>query len=157
MPPADIDGAHAVDAAADDLLLLQLVRVVNLAGRPFAQRVGREHRLTLPEWRVMAVVARLPGCTASQVCEQCGMDKMAVSRALGSLQRAQRVDRCADPDDQRCNRLYLSEAGRALHAVVHEAARHREAELFEGMVPAEREQLAAALEKMLAAMARVDH
>jgi len=141
--------------ADNDLLLLQLVRVVNLAGRPFAQRVGREHQLTLPEWRVLAVVSRRPGCNASMVSDQCGMDKMAVSRALAGLEAAGRVERRADPDDHRCSRLVLTAAGQALHAIVNEAAHQREAELFADMTPQERGQLGASLDKMIAALLRV--
>ncbi len=139
-------------ALGDELLLLRLVRVVNLAARPFAQSVGREHQLSLPEWRLMAVVARHPGRTASQLCDLCGMDKMTVSRAIAGLEQAQRLERRADEDDHRCSRLHLSEAGLALHAIVHESARRREAQLFAGTTRVERERLAAILDKLVDSM-----
>lgn len=143
-------------SANDELLLLRLVRVVNMAARPFAQNVGREYQLSLPEWRAMAVLARYPGSTASQVCDLCGMDKMTVSRALAGLAQSERLERRADEVDHRCTRLYLSDAGIALHAIVHEAARVREAQLFAGISRTERERLAATLGKLLAAAARTD-
>jgi DNA-binding MarR family transcriptional regulator len=140
----------------DELLLLRLVRVVNLAARPFAQSVGREHQLSLPEWRVMAVVARQPGITASQLCDLCGMDKMTVSRALAGLEQSQRLARVADEHDHRCSRLHLSEAGLTLHAIVHEAARARESELFAGMTRTDRERLTTILDKLVASMLHTD-
>ncbi|MDM0047026.1 MarR family winged helix-turn-helix transcriptional regulator [Variovorax dokdonensis] len=162
-PSTDFSSGAAAHAAAganassqDELLLLRLVRVVNMAARPFAQTVGREYQLSLPEWRVMAVVARYPGSTASQVCDLCGMDKMTVSRALAGLEQSQRLERCADETDHRCTRLYLSEAGSTLHGIVHEKARMRELQLFAGTTPAERERLSATLDKVVAAMARHD-
>jgi len=136
----------------DGLLFFKLVRVVNLTARPFAQRVGKEHALSLNEWRVMALVAAHPGCTASQVAEHSGLDKMAVSRALAGLQRAKRVKRQDDPSDQRRSRLYLSAAGRALHAIVLERAREREAELLGGIDSKERARLSATLDKLIASV-----
>jgi DNA-binding MarR family transcriptional regulator len=139
-----------------DLLFFKLVRVVNLTARPFAQRVGREHKLSLNEWRVMALVGGRPGCTASQVAELSGLDKMAVSRALAGLQRAKRLQRHGDPTDQRRSRLYLSASGKALYAIAHARAREREAQLFEGMTAPEREQLSAMLDKLIASVQKAD-
>ena len=68
-----------------DPLFLQLVRVVNLTARPFQQRVGRAHQLTLNEWRVMAALGSHTGSTATEVADLTGLDKMAVSRALTGL------------------------------------------------------------------------
>ena len=118
-------GAEAVE----DMVFLKLVRVVNLTARPFQQRVGRAHQLTLNEWRTMALLGSRPGLTATQLAELTGLDKMAVSRALAGLQRAKRLHRHEDPTDQRRSRLYLSSAGKAVHAAVAlqagEGAAHR--------------------------------
>ena len=140
----------------DGLLIFKLVRVVNLTARPFAQRVGKEHALSLNEWRVMALVGAHPGCTASQVAEHSGLDKMAVSRALAALQRARRVKRQDDPSDQRRSCLYLSASGRALYAIAWESAQQREAELFEGMTARERARLSTMLDKLIASVIRAD-
>ena len=70
-----------------DPLFLKLVRVVNLTARPFQQRVGRAHQLTLNEWRVMAALGSHTGSTATEVADLTGLDKMAVSRALTGLKR----------------------------------------------------------------------
>ena len=142
--------------AGDDLLFVKLVRVVNLTARPFAQRVGKEHQLTLNEWRVMALVAADPGCNASQVAEDSGLDKMAVSRALAGLQKARRIKRHEDPTDQRRSRLYLSAAGRALYDIARARAQEREAELFESMTAKERAQLGAMLDKLIASVTAAD-
>ena len=57
------------DAGFEDSVFFKLVRVVNLTARPFQQRVGRQHQLTLNEWRTMAVLGAQPGLTATQLCE----------------------------------------------------------------------------------------
>ncbi len=145
--------ASASASATDDTVFLKLVRVVNLTARPFQQRVGREHQLTLNEWRAMALISSRPGLTATQLADLTGLDKMAVSRALAGLQRARRLHRHEDPTDQRRSRLYLSSAGKAVHAVVAVQARQREAELFAGVAPEELQQLDATLDKLIASVA----
>ena len=140
----------------DDLLILKLVRVVNLTARPFEQRVGKPHQLTLNEWRVMAMVGAQPGCNASQVAEYSGLDKMAVSRALAGLQRAKRLQRHEDPTDQRRSRLYLSAAGRSVYEVALARAQEREADLFANITVQEREQLSGMLDKLIASVRKTD-
>ncbi|MDM0017439.1 MarR family winged helix-turn-helix transcriptional regulator [Variovorax saccharolyticus] len=140
--------------SVEDTVFLKLVRVVNLTARPFQQRVGREHQLTLNEWRTMALLGSRPGLTATQLADLTGLDKMAVSRALAGLQRAKRLHRHEDPTDQRRSRLYLSSAGKAVHAQVVVQARQREAELFAGVAADELQQLDATLDKLIASVRR---
>ncbi|MGO4390329.1 MarR family winged helix-turn-helix transcriptional regulator [Variovorax sp. M-6] len=147
-------GAAAAPAPAEeDMVFLKLVRVVNLTARPFQQRVGRQHQLTLNEWRAMAVLGGRPGLTATQVADLTGLDKMAVSRALAGLQSAKRLHRHEDPTDQRRSRLYLSSVGKALYAEVVVQAREREAELFAGVAAEELQRLNATLDKLIASVA----
>ena len=135
-----------------DPLFFKLVRVVNLTARPFHERVGREHQLTLNEWRTMAVLGAQPGLTASQVADQTGLDKMAVSRALAGLKRHRRVQCREDPTDQRRSRLHLTAAGKALHATVSELGREREAALFAGVGADELARLGNTLDRLIASV-----
>ena len=136
-----------------DPLFLQLVRVVNLTARPFQQRGGRAHQLTLNEWRVMAALGSHTGSTATEVADLTGLDKMAVSRALTGLKRHKRVQRHDDPTDQRSSRLYPTRIGRDLFGLVHAQAHAREAELFGGVDADELARLGATLDKLVAAVA----
>jgi DNA-binding MarR family transcriptional regulator len=142
-----------MNTALEDSVFFKLVRVVNLTARPFQQRVGRQHQLTLNEWRAMAVLGAQPGLTATQVADLTGLDKMAVSRALAGLQRHKRLHRHEDPTDQRRSRLYLSSIGKALYATASAQAREREAELFAGVDPAELREMNATLDKLIASVA----
>ncbi|RYY90350.1 MAG: MarR family transcriptional regulator [Comamonadaceae bacterium] len=139
-----------------DSVFFKLVRVVNLTARPFQQRVGRQHQLSLNEWRTLAVLAAQPGINATQVSDLTGLDKMAVSRALTGLKQHKRVQRHDDPTDQRRSRLYLTSVGKSLFDVVSTEAQAREAELFAGVTPAELERLGATLDKLITAVERVD-
>ncbi|CAN7656430.1 MarR family winged helix-turn-helix transcriptional regulator [Variovorax paradoxus] len=139
-----------------DPLFFKLVRVVNLTARPFHEKVGREHHLTLNEWRAMAVLGAQPGLHATQIADLTGLDKMAVSRALAGLKRNKRVQLLGDPTDRRRSRLYLTAAGKALHETVGMLGRQREAALFEGIAADELVRLDATLDKLIAAVQRAE-
>lgn len=68
--------------------------------------------LTVPEWRVLAVVGQAPTVAARDVAALTPMDKMAVSRAVASLLRKRLIEREADARDRRVHFLKLSPNGR---------------------------------------------
>ncbi len=140
----------------DTSLSFKLVRVVNLTARPFYESVGKQHQLSLNEWRVMVVVASHPGVAATDVADSTGLDKMSVSRALASLAKSERLVRQDDPADQRRSRLFLSTAGKRVFGKIGAQAKLREAELFAGASAAELERMNATLEKLIAALRRMD-
>ncbi len=104
----------------------------------------------------MAVLGAQPGLNATQVADQTGLDKMAVSRALAGLKRHRRVQRHDDPTDQRRSRLYLTAAGKALHEAVSALGREREAALFAGVDAQELARLEATLDKLIVAVSGCD-
>jgi DNA-binding MarR family transcriptional regulator len=136
----------------DNSLLFKLVRVVNLAARPFHDTVGKANHLTLSEWRAMVVLASHPGVAAADVAESTGLDKMAISRAIAGLDKAGRLLKKTDPEDQRRSRLFLSAEGQRVFTLVGRTAKRREAELFRGLQARELEQFNATLDKLIAAV-----
>ncbi len=137
---------------ADSSLFFKLVRVVNLTARPFHDSVAKQHSLTLNEWRAMVVLASHPGVSATEVCEQTGLDKMSVSRALAGLEKKERLHRESDPADQRKSLLTLSPTGRKLFARIGAQAQVREGQLFAGVSGGELVQMSETLDKLVAAL-----
>lgn len=137
----------------DASLLFKLVRLMNLTVRPFHEQVGRQHQLSLNEWRVMNLLAGRPGLSAARLADLTGLDKMSISRALAGLDQHQRLQRSADPEDQRRQLLRLSPAGLALHQQIQPLARAREAELFRGLSPARRARFEKQLDELIAVLA----
>ena len=74
--------------------------------------------LTIPEWRVIAVLARYPGSSAREVSHRTRMDAVAVSRAVSSRVRAGRITRTVADSDRRRSMLSLSRAGVRVYRVV---------------------------------------
>ncbi|MFZ5618214.1 MAG: MarR family winged helix-turn-helix transcriptional regulator, partial [Pseudomonadota bacterium] len=79
------------DAAAErrlDLSEFVPYRIVVL-GRAMSEALGAAYAgegLSIPEWRVLAVVSQAPTIAARDVVARTPMDKMAVSRAVASLE-----------------------------------------------------------------------
>ncbi|GJL92379.1 MarR family winged helix-turn-helix transcriptional regulator [Hyphococcus sp.] len=77
-------------------------------------RAYRDEKITIPEWRVLAVIGEAAQVAARDVVRRTPMDKMTVSRAVASLEQKGFVKRAPDPDDRRVSSLALSGEGRAL-------------------------------------------
>src|ERR1700752_2826967 len=85
--------------------------LTNIVSMSIADAYEREFGLTIPQWRVIAVLARYPDLSAIEVAERTAMDKVAVSRAVQGLLAARRLVRSYDAGDRRRSRLRLSSAG----------------------------------------------
>ena len=74
--------------------------------------------LSIPEWRVMAILAANPGLSAAEVTARTAMDKVAVSRAVATLIAAGRLRRTTVPADRRRTHLALTPAGAGVYSRV---------------------------------------
>src|SRR5215831_4142003 len=72
-------------------------RVSSAIARHYSERFG----LSIPEWRVMAVLGQTPDLSAREVATRTAMDKVQVSRAVSSLLDAKRLTRTAHAQDGR--------------------------------------------------------
>src|SRR4029079_5277563 len=102
----------------------------NRVSRAIAARYARAFSLTIPEWRIIAVLGRRPGLTAKEIAEATEMDKVAVSRAVARLGAAKRVAARADRDDARRQILSLTSLGENVHARIAPIALDNERRLL---------------------------
>lgn len=119
-------------------------RVSNAIARDYAGRFG----ITVPEWRVMAVLGRFGADTATGLCDHTAMDKVTVSRATTRLLSRKLVSRKTDPDDRRRTIFDLSPAGQDIHDQIVPVALSHETQLLEGLDKTERKQLDGLLTKL---------
>jgi len=117
----------------------------NLVSGTIADAYQRRFDLTIPEWRVIAVLSRHPGLSAAEVGELTRMDAVAVSRAVARLLRAGRLRRAVSPLDRRRSVLSVSPAGAAVYREVAPLALGYERELLGGLGTAQRAVLDRAL------------
>lgn len=135
----------------EDFLPYRLSILSNRVSSAIAKRYARTFDLTIPEWRILAVLGRTAGLTAKQLAEATEMDKVAVSRAVARLNAARRVAATEDPDDARRQRLALTSAGANLYAKIAPIALDTERRLLEALDPRDRNQLDGLIGRLLAA------
>jgi DNA-binding MarR family transcriptional regulator len=119
-------------------------------GRLMSQALAAAYRdegLSIPEWRVLAVVSQRPAMAARDVVKQTPMDKMAVSRAVSSLEAKGLVAR-RKAKDRRVAEMELTDAGRQLFARIAKIAREYEQRVFGALGAGERETLFFLLDKL---------
>lgn len=146
----------AKSGAAERLILerflpYRLSILSNRVSRAIAARYAKTFDLTIPEWRIIAVLGRRPGLTAKEVVEATEMDKVAVSRAVAKLVAAKRVVALIDADDARRQVLRLTAQGEALHARIAPIALESERRLLATLDARERAQFDALVDRLLSA------
>jgi len=113
--------------------------------RVYEKRFG----VSVPEWRVIAILGRFPGLSAVEVAERTLMDKVAVSRAVTKLIKNGRIDRQFADADRRRSILNLSEQGREVHNEIAPLALQFEQELLQDISDEDYETFNTILEKLL--------
>ncbi len=84
-------------------------------GRSIASAYSRQFGLSIPEWRVLAVLGRFPDISAKQVAELAAMDKVRVSRAVATLVAKKHIERRTHRRDQRYSILRHPAKGHAIY------------------------------------------
>lgn len=108
--------------------------LANTVSRAFAHFYAERFDLTIPEWRVMAVLGLVgpeEDMCANALAGRTGMDKVQVSRAVARMLQSGLMDRATDPNDRRRSVLRLSPKGQEVYAEIAPAALAYEDELLE--------------------------
>jgi DNA-binding MarR family transcriptional regulator len=134
--------------ALDRFLPYRLNRAAEAVGAGFGAIYRARHGLTRAEWRVLAMLGAFGRLAASEIAGRAGMHKTKVSRAVGALERRRWLERAADADDRRVERLTLTAAGREAFAELTALAEGYEASLNARFGP----EAVAALDRGLAAL-----
>jgi len=135
-----------------DAYLPYLVNVLasRLSGE-LAAVYGRRFGITIPEWRVIAHLARHRDVSVREIHAKVGMDKSKVSRAAATLEAAGLVESRPGATDRRLVALKLTRKGRKLYAEVEPLALAFERDALAVLTAEEEAALRAAVDKLLAA------
>jgi DNA-binding MarR family transcriptional regulator len=137
--PNDTDIERRLDLA--HFVPYRLSVLTNRVSSAIARTYSERFDLTIPEWRVMAVLGGAARLSAGEVASRTAMDKVQVSRAIARLVESKRVQRVVDSDDGRVARLSLTAKGRAIYDEIVPLALGLEDILLEALSPAERTKL----------------
>jgi MarR family transcriptional regulator, organic hydroperoxide resistance regulator len=105
--------------------------------------------LSVREAVLLAVLARTPGRTQSELASLIKMDKSVFTTAMDSLERKRLIVRRADAKDRRVRRPELTEEGRSRCEEAEEAYADAQSELLAVLPPASRSQLVEALQTLV--------
>lgn len=152
-PPPVKDGIEL-----EQFLPYRLSRLTNTVSNAIAELYRDRFELSIPDWRVLAVLARFPGSSAQDLVARTRMDKVAVSRSVTRLVKRGLVDRGTDSDDRRLSRLALTGEGTIIYERIVPLARDCEAQLLASLSREQAQALDALLDSLQAsADALVSH
>ncbi len=120
----------------------------NRISQAIADRYEEKFSLTLPEWRMIAVLGEESDLSAAEVSQRTAMDKVAVSRAVKNLLASGRLERHFSNDDRRRSVLSLSDKGGKVYQKVLPLALSYEARLLSGLSAKEQNFLGNILDKL---------
>ncbi len=103
----------------------------NRVSNAIAADYGERFQLSMPAWRVMAILGRYPGLVAAELVEKTAMDKVAISRAVALLLDRGYITRDEHSSDRRRWILNLSEAGEVIYHRIVPLAKSYERDLLE--------------------------
>ena len=115
--------------------------LANQVSGQLARRYEERFGLSIPQWRVVAVLGRESPLSAVELAERAVMDKVTVSRAVAALVADGRVARSTDRADRRRSLLRLTRAGRAVYRRIVPLARAYERELIGALGRRDRQEL----------------
>lgn len=133
-----------------DFLPYRLSVVTEAVSGLFATHYQQRFGLSIPEWRVVAVVGQHGTASTQEVIERTGMDRVRVSRAVIRLADKGLLQRQPHPRDQRAQILRLSRKGRTVYGEIVPLARALQAALASALSEREQQQLLAILDKVAA-------
>jgi len=121
----------------------------NRASQGIAALYEDRFGISLPQWRIMAVLGNLPDISARELAKQTAMDKVAVSRSVKKLLTAGLLERHFAAEDKRRSVLALSEKGQDIYQQVVPLAIAWEREFLETLNPDELQQLDLLISKLM--------
>lgn len=133
----------------EDFLPYRLSITSHTVSTNIARIYEKRFGVSIPEWRVIAVLGRYPGLSAVEVADRTLMDKVAVSRAVTKLIKTGRIDREFADADRRRSILNLSEEGKKVHNEIAPLALEFEQQLVQNISEEDYDKFNSILEQLL--------
>lgn len=132
----------------EEFLPFRLAVTAATVNRLMGRRLADTAKLSISEWRVLAVVDRAGVLSPSAIGALAAMDKVKVSRAAASLVARGLIKQTQDPHDGRGRLLRLTRKAVGVHRNLVALARKSEAQLEAGLSRAEWTALRSALARL---------
>ena len=101
--------------------------------KTFADQQARQYGMTRAQWAVLVRLDRSEGLKQSELAELLDLQPISLTRLLDRLAENGLIERRADPNDRRANRLFLTPAARPLLEQLAELGNDMMATVLDGL------------------------
>ncbi len=129
------------DSNSSERFLGRLIADSARLQRTVFDRRMRTLGLTRSQWLVMSRLHFKPGASQSELADLMEIEKATAGRLIDRLEANGWVERRADPDDRRINRIHMTAKGAEIDAAMRPIAEGMVEEALGGLSGPEREQL----------------
>ena len=137
---------HLKPLKLESFLPYRLSLLSNTVSASIAATYQGKFGISMPEWRVMAILAEYPDSSAYDVCQRTQIEKSVVSRAVARLLKRHLISRKFSENDRRRSILRLSETGLSVYDEVMPVAKTFELKLIAKLSKQERRSLSTLLD-----------
>ena len=109
--------------------------------RTYADQLARQFGISRAQWGVLVRLDRSEGLKQSELAEILDLQPISLTRLLDRLAENGLIERRADPNDRRANRLFLRPAARPLLERLAELGKDMMKTVLEGLDPKSNERL----------------
>ena len=138
----------ANDIKLDEYIPFRLSILSRAVSQSLAKQYSRYFNITLPEWRVLAVLASQQPLTANEMGERTNLDKVKMSRAINRMLTTGLLEKEKDPYDKRRTLLRVSAAGWDIYRRIVPIALAHQSELLSVLTPEEQVMLGTLINKL---------
>lgn len=149
----------ALDRDGFDLALLLPFQITQLSAKLAAQAraiLVRHGSLTLPQWRIIRVVAMGLNDRSTAIRKSAGIDKSQFSKTVNALIADGYITTAPCETDQRQFRIVLTDKALTAHAVLAPELAARQAHLLAALTPEQREMIFPAIHALARAAETID-
>ena len=147
---------HRKPLQLEAFLPYRLSLLSNAISGAIAAVYGDKFAISMPEWRIMMILAEYPDISADEVCRRTKIEKSVVSRAVARLLKRHLIKRDMDEKDRRRSILRLSETGLSVYDEVMPIARDYEAKLLKGLTREELGTFNGIIDKLMDKATRIE-
>ena len=148
---------HRKPLQLEAFLPYRLSLLSNAVSGAIAAVYGDKFAISMPEWRIMMILAEYPDISADEVCRRTKIEKSVVSRAVARLLKRHLVSRDMDETDRRRSILRLSDTGLSVYDEVMPIARDYEAKLLSDLSAGELETFNDMIDRLMEKAASIEY
>ena len=109
--------------------------------RTYADQRARQFGISRAQWAVLIRIDRTEGLKQSELAEILDLQPISLTRLLDRLAESGLIERRADPNDRRANRLFLKPAARPMLEQLSELGKDMMEIVLDGLDPKSNERL----------------